>query len=96
MRPEMTGEDGERQVDERGEQALAAEVELGSMAHAAATPKTRLAGTAIAAVRSVSLIAPSAFGSVERRDVGTPSRATPREHGGQRQDEEEATKASAT
>jgi hypothetical protein len=48
--------DGEGQVDQRDQQALAAELELGDRP-GRATPKTRLSGTAIAAVSSVSRIA---------------------------------------
>src|SRR6478609_1139584 len=63
MRPEMTGETAKGRSMSVIRRLLPRKLYL-AMSHEAARPKTRLAGTAIAAVVSVSLIALSASGSV--------------------------------
>src|SRR6478736_3689396 len=63
MRPEMTGETANRRSMSVVSRLLPRKSYL-AMSHEAAMPNTRLAGTAIAAVTSVSLIALSASGSV--------------------------------
>ena len=68
-RPEITGRDRERQIDQRDQEGLAAESNL-AIAQAAATPNTRLSGTEIAATSSVSRIAASASGSAQRSEIG--------------------------
>ena len=62
-----------------------------AIAQAAATPKSRFSGTAIAATRSVSRIAASASGSVMPREIGAePLAQRLDEHGEQRQQQEGA------
>src|SRR6187549_1351038 len=63
MSPEMTGETAKGRSMSVVSRLLPRKLYL-AMSHDAATPKTRLAGTAIAAVTSVSLIALRASGSV--------------------------------
>ena len=61
--PEITGETANGRSMSVDQQVLARETRTCAMAHPAATPNTRLHGTAIAAASSVSLSAASASGS---------------------------------
>ena len=90
IRPEITGETANGRSISVISRLLPRNSNL-AIAQAAARPKTRLSGTAIAATSSVSRIAASASGSVSAGEIGAEALgAAPRRRRRQRQQQEQA------